>query len=165
METARLMLRRQTVEDAGFVLALMNDPEWIRYIGDRGVRTREEAQAYIQEGAVKMYDHQGFGLYLVESKEDRKPVGLCGLIKRDFLDDVDLGFALAREYRGRGYAREAAAATVAYGWEVVGLRRIVAIVSPDNADSLRLLEGLGFSFERVIDYPGGDKVHLLALAM
>ena len=104
-----------------------------------------------------MYDRHGFGLYLVALKKDRTPVGICGLVKRDALDDVDLGFALAREYRGRGYAREAAAATVAYGRDALELRRIVAIVSPDNMDSVRLLEGLGFSFERAIDYPDGDR--------
>lgn len=163
-ETARLVLRQQTAEDAGFILALMNDPEWLRYIGDRGVRTLEQARAYIQAGALEMYDRHGFGLYLVELKEDSTPVGLCGLIKRDFLDDVDLGFALARGYRSRGYAREAAAATVAYARDVVGLRRVAAIVSPDNAESVRLLEGLGFSFERALDYPNGGTVHLLALA-
>lgn len=157
------MLRLQTEEDAGFILALMNDPEWIRHIGDRGVRTLEEARAYIQAGAVKMYDRHGFGLYLVALKGGGAPVGICGLVKRDFLDDVDLGFALAREYRGKGYAREAAAATVVYAQDVLGLRRVAAIVSPDNAASLRLLEGLGFSFERTLDYPNGSKVHLLVL--
>jgi RimJ/RimL family protein N-acetyltransferase len=165
IETERLVLRQQTLEDAAFILALMNDPEWLRYIGDRGVRTHEEARAYIQEGALKMYDRHGFGLYLMELKGDRTPVGICGLIKRDSLDDVDLGFALACVYRGKGYAREAAAATVAYARDIVGLRRVVAIVSPDNTDSLRLLDGLGFSFERLIDYPTGDRVNLLALAL
>ncbi len=164
METERLVLRQQTLEDAGFILSLMNDPEWLRYIGDRNIRTREVARVYIQEGAVKMYNQHGFGLYLVELRGSRTPVGMCGLIKREFLDDVDLGFALVREYRHKGYAQEAAAATVAYGRDTLGLRRIAAIVSPDNADSIRLLEVLGFSFERVIDYPGGDKVQLLALA-
>ncbi len=163
IETPRLVLRRQTAEDAGFILNLMNDPEWIRHIGDRGVRTHEEARAYIQAGAVKMYDRHGFGLYIVELKGEHTPVGICGLVKRDALDDVDLGFALARKYRGKGYAREAAAATVVYARDVLGLGRIAAIVSPDNAASLRLLEGLGFSFERTLDYPDGSKVHLLAL--
>ncbi len=164
METERLVLRQQTSEDAGFILSLMNDPEWLRYIGDRNIRTLEVARAHIQEGAVKMYNQHGFGLYLVELRGSHTPVGMCGLIKREFLDDVDLGFALAREYRRKGYAQEAAAATVAYGRDTLGLRRIAAIVSPDNAASIRLLEVLGFSFERVIDYPGGDKVQLLALA-
>lgn len=164
IETERLVLRRQTLDDAGFILALVNDPAWLRYIGDRGVRTHEQARVYIQEGAHKMYDQHGFGLYLMERKGDHTPVGICGLVKRDTLDDVDLGFALAGAYRGKGYAREAAAATVAYAREDLGLHRIVAIVSPDNTASLRLLEGLGFSFERTIDHPTGAKVRLLALA-
>ena len=165
IETKRLVLRRQTTKDAEFILALMNDPEWIRNIGDRGVHTTEEARAYIRDGAVDMYNKHGFGLYLVELKEDRTPIGICGLVKRDSMDDVDLGFALAPDYRGKGYAREAASATVDYSRAKVGLNRLVAIVSPNNANSKRLLENLGFSFERAIDYPNGDKVHLFALAL
>ena len=163
VETERLVLRQQTLKDAGFILALMNDPAWLRHIGDRGVRTHEQAHAYIQENALEMYHRNGFWLYLIERKGDRTPLGVCGLIKRDFLDDVDLGFALAGAYRGKGYAQEAAA-TVAYAREKLGLHRIVATVSPDNTASLRLLEGLGFSFECLIDYPTGGKMHLLALA-
>lgn len=165
IRTARLVLRRQTVEDAAFILELMNDPKWLRYIGDRGVRTHAEARAYIRAGALEMYDRHGFGLYLMVLKGDGTPVGICGLVKRDFLDDVDLGFALESSYRGRGYAREAAAATVAYARDALGLRRVVAIVSPANAASTRLLGELGFSFERAINYPNGDKVNLLALAL
>lgn len=163
IDTDRLALRRQTVDDAPFVLALMNDPDWLRYIGDRGVRTLADARTYILDGAVAMYDRYGFGLYLVERKEGRVPVGLCGLLRRPSFDDADLGFALAREHRGRGYAREAAAATVAYGRDVIGLDRIAAIVSPDNAASIQLLEGLGFAFERPFTYPHGDAVQLFAL--
>lgn len=164
IETDRLVLRRQTVDDAPFVLALMNDPDWLRYIGDRGVRTLADARAYILDGAVAMYDLHGFGLYLVERKEDRVPIGLCGLLQRPFLDDVDLGFALAREHRGQGFAGEAAAATVAYSRDALGLDRIAALVSPDNAASIRLLEGLGFTFDRTHEYAEGDVVQLFALA-
>lgn len=165
IQTDRLVLRRQTTKDAEFILNLMNDPEWIRYIGDRGVQTHEEACDYIQTGAIAMYHEHGFGLYLTELKEDRIPIGICGLVKRDSLDDVDLGFAIAREFRGKGYAQEAAATTVEYSRDVVGLDRIVAIVSPENTKSVRVLEKIGFLFEQVIDDPNGDNVHLFALAL
>lgn len=128
------------------------------------VEALEQAHAYIQAGALKIYERHGFGLYLMELKGERTPIGICGLVKRDTLDDVDLGFALAHKHRGKGYAREAAAATVACARDTLGLRRVVAIVAPDNANSVRLLGGLGFSFEREMDYPDGSKVHLLALA-
>ena len=164
IETERLVLRQQTLGDAAFILALMNDPAWLRYIGDRGVRTPEQARAYIQAGALRMYELHGFGFYLMELKGVRTPIGICGLVKRDTLDDVDLGFALTYEHRGKGYAWEAAAATIAYARDTLGLRRVVAIVAPDNADSVRLLEGLGFLFEREMDNPDGSKVRLLALA-
>ncbi|MEP0545656.1 MAG: GNAT family N-acetyltransferase [Rhodothermales bacterium] len=163
IETERLVLRHQTEDDAPFVLGLMNDPDWLRHIGDRGVRTVADARAYIRDGAVAMYAQHGIGLYLVEAKRRRVPVGVCGLLRRATFDDVDLGFALAPEHRGRGYAREAAAATVAYGRDVLGLDRIAAIVSPGNAASVRLLEGLGFAFERPFTYPDGDAVQLFAL--
>lgn len=163
LETERLVLRRQTAEDAEFILGLMNDPDWIRYIGDRGVHTLDEAQAYIMDGAVAMYSKQGFGLYLIELKEGRTPIGICGLIKRDTLDDVDIGFALAPEFRGKGYAKEAAGATVAYGRDKIGLKRIIAIVSPDNASSIRLLEKLGFYFEETINESGTNEVLLYGL--
>ena len=124
----------------------------------------EEARTYILNGPVEMYARLGFGLYLVELKEDGRPLGICGLIKRDFLDDVDVGFAFLPQYWGQGYAYEAASAVLAYGWEVVGLKRIVAITTSDNHRSARLLEKLGLRFERMIGYPGEDQdVRLFAV--
>lgn len=167
-ETERLVLRCQRADDAPFVLRLMNDPDWLRYIGDRGVRTLADARAYIRDGAEASYARHGYGLYLAETREGRVPVGLCGLLRRDFLAEPDLGYALAAEHRGRGYAREAAAATVEHARGALGLARLSAIVSPDNAASIRLLEGLGFAFERAFAYPGAearDTVHLYARAL
>lgn len=155
IETPRLVLREQTPDDAAFVLALVNDPDWLRYIGDRGVRTLDDARAYIDR-AVEAYRRLGFGLWLVELRDGGVPVGLCGLIRRDALEDVDVGFAFLPAYRGRGYASEAAAAVLDYGWRVVGLRRVVAIVSPDNAASVRVLERLGFSFDRTVRLSDDD---------
>lgn len=150
IETDRLILRHLTTEDAAFILALVNDPSWLRFIGDNGVRTLEDASNYIVNGPMAMYDRMGFGLYLTELKDDHTPIGLCGLIKRDTLEDVDIGFAFLPQFRSQGYAYEAASAVVAYGRQVLGLQRIVAITSLDNQRSARLLEKLGLRFERLI---------------
>ncbi|HEX6572171.1 MAG TPA: GNAT family N-acetyltransferase [Steroidobacteraceae bacterium] len=152
LETARLRLRHVGDDDAPFILALLNDPGWLRYIGDRGVRTLEDARKYIAQGPRKMYAEHGFGLFLVERKDDGASLGLCGLIRRDTLPDVDIGFALAEEFRGHGYAHEAAAATLRYAREVHKLGRVVAIAMPENTASTRLLERLGLQFERTITF-------------
>lgn len=150
IETERLGLRRVTTEDAAFILQLLNDPAWLRFIGDRGVRTFEAAREYISNNLAPMYERQGFGLYLTELKSEGVPVGICGLIKRDSLEDVDIGFAFLPQFRGMGYGYESAAAVLEYGRKAFGLRRIVAITSPDNHGSARLLEKLGFTFERMV---------------
>jgi RimJ/RimL family protein N-acetyltransferase len=147
LETDRLILRRLSDGDAEFILRLVNEPSWLRYIGNRGVRNLEDARAYILKGPVEMYSRLGFGLYLVELKAEGVPVGICGLIKRDSLEDVDIGFAFLPEYWGRGYAFEAASAVMEYGRDALGLKRIVAITSADNESSARLLEKLGFQFD------------------
>lgn len=149
-ETERLTLRRLTVDDAEFVFALLNEPSWLRFIGDKGVRTLEDARAYIENGPMVMYERLGFGLYVTERRKDGVPMGMCGLIKRDGLDDVDIGFAFLPAYWGRGYAFEAAAAVMDYGRNVIGLTRIVAITAPDNESSARLLEKLGLRFDRMV---------------
>ena len=143
IETDRLILRRLNAEDAPFILELLNDPGWLRFIGDKGVKTLDDARSYIRNGPADMYARLGHGLYLASLKDGGAPIGLCGLIKRDGLDDVDIGFAFLPQYRGRGYAFEAAAATLAYGRNTLGLKRIVAIAAPDNEASARLLEQIG----------------------
>lgn len=163
MNTARLRLRRLTQEDAPFVLQLVNEPSWLRYIGDRGVRTLDDAQVYLAKGPLEMYQRLGFGLLLVELAEDGTPLGLCGLIKRDTLPDVDLGFAFLPGHWGKGYAREAAAAVLADGASSFGLQRVVAITSLDNQRSIQLLEKIGFRFERVIGGPEGSQLRLFAV--
>ena len=152
IETARLRLREVGLDDAPFILELLNDPAWLRYIGDRGVRTLEDARRYVEEGPLRMYADHGFGLYLVERRTDGAALGLCGLIRRDTLPDVDIGFALAAQFRGEGYAYEAAAATLRHARRPLGLERVVAIASPLNAASSRLLERLGLRFERTIEF-------------
>ncbi|HEY4590298.1 MAG TPA: GNAT family N-acetyltransferase [Thermoanaerobaculia bacterium] len=150
LETDRLVLRRMSVDDADFMLGLLNDPSWLRFIGDRGVRTREEARAYILKGPIDMYERLGFGIYLTALKEGGVPIGICGLVKRDFLADVDIGFALLPGFWGQGYAYEAASAVMEHGKGALGLKRIVAITNPENQSSIRLLEKLGLKFDRMI---------------
>lgn len=150
LETDRLILRRLTAAAAEFMFELVNDPSWLRYIGDRGVRNLDDARNYILDGPVAMYDRLGFGLYLVELRDTGAPIGICGVLKRDSLDDVDIGFAFLPRYWGNGYAFESAAAVKAYANEVLGLRRLVAITSPDNDASIRVLERIGFRFEKMI---------------
>lgn len=164
LETERLVLRRLTVDDAAFVLRLLNEPSWLRFIGDRGVRTLEDARRYILEGPVDMYERLGFGIYATTLKEDDKaPIGICGLVKRAGLDDVDIGFALLPEHWGKGYASEAAAAVMDYAKGVVGLKRVVAITSLDNETSARLLGKIGLRFERIIRLTeGGEELRLFA---
>jgi RimJ/RimL family protein N-acetyltransferase len=154
IETARLALRQLTTDDAAFILELVNDPAWIAFIGDRGVHNLDDAGAYISTGPMAMYTALGFGLYLVELKATGAPIGMCGLIKRDFLEDVDIGFAFLARYRGHGYAFEAATATMAYAADALGHERVVAIVAQENHRSAKLLEKLGFHFERMMQYPG-----------
>jgi len=163
MVTERLVLRTLVLEDAAFILELVNDPDWLKYIGDRGVRTLDDARGYIQKGPMEMYARLGYGLFRVELKSDGTPIGLCGLVKRDSLPEVDLGFAFLARHRGQGYAQEAAAATLAHARNAYGLQRILAIVSPGNGRSIRLLQKLGFSFERSLLLAGGtDEVRLYA---
>jgi RimJ/RimL family protein N-acetyltransferase len=154
IETRRLVLRRLTVEDAPFILRLLNEPSFLQHIGDRGVHTLEDAKRYILAGPMASYDKFGFGLFLVELKGCGTPIGICGLLKRDVLDDVDVGFAFVPEHWLKGYAFESATATLEYGRRTHGLQRVVAIVSPGNAASIGLLGKLGFEFERMVQMPG-----------
>jgi len=157
LETDRLILRLLVADDAPFILELVNDADWLRYIGDKGVRNLDDARAYIQNGPMAMYARVGFGLFRVELKAGGTPIGMCGLIKRDTLPDVDIGFAFLPQFRAHGYGREAARATLDYGRDIVGLKRIIAITSPDNDASGRLLEAVGLRFERSFDISAEDR--------
>ncbi len=157
LETRRLALRLIEVGDAAFILQLLNEPSFLRFIGDRGVRTLDDARAYIEQGPIASYRRHGLGLWLAQRRDDGTPIGMCGLLKRDNLDDIDIGFAYLPAYWGQGYAYEAAAAVMDHGRRVLGLPRIVAIVSPDNAGSIRLLERIGLVFERRIELNGDGR--------
>jgi RimJ/RimL family protein N-acetyltransferase len=149
LETPRLRLRELTADDADFVVEQLNDPDFIRNVADRGVRTAEAARKYITDGPVASYRRHGFGLWLVERKPEGTPIGICGLIKRDAQDDVDLGYAFLPPYRSKGFAFEAATAAMSHA-RAIQLARVVAIVAPGNAASIRLLEKLGFRRERSV---------------
>jgi len=155
--TARLSLREIAPADAAFVLELMNDPSFIEFIGDRGVRTIADAQRYIENGPWTQYHVHGFGLWLVELRGSATPIGICGLLKRDALPAPDIGFAFAAAYRSQGYAFEAASAVKALARDQFHASSLLAIVSPSNARSIRLLERLGFAFDRMMTMSEGAR--------
>ncbi|WP_242241892.1 GNAT family N-acetyltransferase [Bacillus cereus group sp. BfR-BA-01309] len=156
LETERLILRWFDIKDAPFILELVNDPAWIQFIGDKRIKNLDDAKKYILNGPVDMYNKMGFGLYLVERKEDLTPLGMCGLIKRDSLEDVDIGFAFLERFRSKGYGFESASAVIDYGVQNLGMKRIVAITTIDNINSGKLLEKVGLQFEKIISDSGED---------
>ena len=157
LETERLRLRWLTADDAAFMFELVNDPTWIKYIGKRNVETVDAARVYITDKYVADYQGHGFGLNMVELKDSGTPVGICGLIKREGLEDVDVGFAFLPRHAGFGYATEAAAAVLEHGRRVLGISRIVAITVPYNVRSIRVLEKVGLRFEKIIRISGDDE--------
>jgi len=157
LETERLSLRRFTVDDAGFILTLLNEPAFLRYIGDKKVRNLDDARQYILNGPIASYERHGFGLNCVELRESHTPIGMCGLLKRDELPDPDIGFALLPDYRNQGLAFEAAEAVLK---DAHHLPRILAITSLDNEASINLLERLGFRFEKIVTSPNGEQLRL-----
>lgn len=165
LKTERLLIREFTEEDAPFVLGLVNEPSWLRFIGDRDVHTIAEARTYLQTGALASYKQHGFGLYLVALKENLLPIGMCGFIKRPSLPDVDIGFAFLPQFTGQGYGFEAATAVLHYGQTTLGFKRILAITAVDNIRSINLLQKLGFHYEKLVQLSeDGEAIKLFALA-
>jgi ribosomal-protein-alanine N-acetyltransferase len=150
LQTARLTLRRLDFDDAPFIVRLLNEPSFIENIGDRNVRSIEDAHRYLRDGPIAMYEKYGFGLWLVERNSDGAAVGMCGLLRRDNLPDVDIGYAFLPEHWGCGYAFETAEATMRHAAEKFGLERVIGVVSPGNVASIRLLEKLGMRYERML---------------
>lgn len=164
IETERLSIRRLNEDDAPFILELVNEPAFIKNIADRGVRNLDDARQYIANGPLAMYERYGFGLFAVELKESGVPIGMCGLLKRDSLEDVDLGYAIFERYWGKGYASEAARSVIDYGRKAFGLKRILAITAQDNDGSINVLKKMCFQFEKLITMPGDDEeINLFAL--
>lgn len=166
IETERLRLSRLTLDDADLMLAIWNDPAFIRYVGDRRIRTVDEARAALEEGAFRLYAEHGVGPYRVSLKSNGTAVGICGLFRRDGLEDTDIGFSTLPQYCGRGYGFEAARAVVEHARVDAGLTRLTALVSPENVASMRLIEKLGMLFEKMIRIPGeAADVRLYAMAL
>jgi RimJ/RimL family protein N-acetyltransferase len=157
LETPRLVLRELEAEDAPFMLALLNEPSYILNIADRGVRDLEGARRYLEQRWRASYAQHGFGLWLVVERETGASTGLCGLVRRDGLDDADIGYAFLPAFWGRGYAIEAAQGVLTHARDALGFTRLVAIAVPENRPSIRVLEKLGMRFERLIRLPGEDK--------
>ena len=155
LETERLTLRQFTADDAPFILELVNEPSFIQNIGDRGVRSLADAVKYIETGPIASYARNGFGLYLVQLKESGESIGMCGLIKRETLDDVDIGYAFLPKFWLKGYAVESALAVKEQARNL-GLKRLVAITDPANAGSIRVLEKIGLTFEKMIRLSADD---------
>ena len=162
LTTERLDLRRLVAEDAGFILELFNQPAFLENIGDRGLRTLEDAQRYILDGPVKSYSENGFGIYLVELRGSGTPIGISGLVKRDYLEDFDIGFAFHSDFWAQGYATEAARVSLEDGLQTHRLARILAIAAVHNLGSQRVLEKIGLRFERMIRIPNGEELQLFA---
>lgn len=160
--TERLRLREFSLSDAEFILELVNTPSWIQYIGDRKIRTPGLAEAYIEENLQKSYAKNGFGLWLMELKETKEPIGMCGLVNRKSLDHVDIGFALLPAYERKGYTFEAAKATLAYAKDTLKIEKIVAITTATNAASIGLLNKIGLHFEKELELKENDTVLLFS---
>jgi RimJ/RimL family protein N-acetyltransferase len=157
LETERLAIRPLATTDRNFILELLNTPSWLQFIGDRKVRTPEDAENYLVNGPLKSYKEYGFGPWLVSSLEnDGIPIGICGFFKRDFLPAPDLGFAFLPEFEGRGYAAEAVTVILAYAERDLSLKNVVAFTEINNARSIRLLERSGFQFKEMIRPPKED---------
>jgi ribosomal-protein-alanine N-acetyltransferase len=155
IETERLLLRPLGIQDADFIIDLLNDPSFIKNIGDRNVHSVEDAHGYILKGPVTSYEKNGFGLCLVTLKETGESIGMCGLIKREALEDVDIGYAFLPKFWLKGYAVEAARAAKEQA-RSLGLKRLVAITDPANQGSIRVLEKLGFKFEKMVQLSADD---------
>ena len=157
LATDRLLINKITIDDAGFILELMNDKDWIKNIGDKGVRTIEDAQAYIENRFLTTYHESNCGFYSLNLKNNHQFIGIAGLVDREGIDHIDIGYGILPQFRGNGYAFEATKAIYDYGYQELKLEKIVAIVNPDNLPSIKLLSKLGLEFEKMIRLPDEDK--------
>jgi len=157
LKTERLVLRKLTFEDSPFIVQLLNSPGWLEFIGDRGVRTEEDAKVYLQDGPMLSYEKNGFGLYLVGLLETSEPIGICGILKRDNLEHPDLGFAFLPEFTKKGYAQEVANATIWFAKEKLNIKTLFAITLPHNSSSIKLLEKVGMKYEGLVKSTNGKE--------
>jgi len=161
LKTKRLQLRRMTLDDADFIIKLLNSPKWIRFIGKRAVETLDQAREYLLKRVLPNYDSLGFGFYIIEKKSDLSRVGNCGLTLRTGMEHADIGYSLLPQYEGKGYAFEAAEAILKYGFEIHMLEHIEAIVTHDNEASIHLLKKLGMKYKSKIMLPDDDEELML----
>ena len=163
LDTERLRLREFTINDSKFIIELVNSPGWLEFIGDRNIKTEEQAKTYLENGPIKSYKENGFGLSMVETKSDKTPIGMCGIIKRGNLENPDIGFAFLPEFTGKGFAFEIANATMMFAKDFLKLPVILAITVPENIKSIKLLEKLGLKFSKTIKLQnGGEEVMLFS---
>ncbi|WP_046744773.1 GNAT family N-acetyltransferase [Kordia zhangzhouensis] len=162
LETKRLLLREFTVNDAEFILELVNTPLWLEFIGDKNIRNKENAIDYIENRLQKSYINNGYGLWLMQLKVDATPIGMCGLLNRESLEDIDIGFALLPEHERKGYTYEAAKATLTYAEKVLQIPKVVAITNTNNIASIRLLNKLGLQFDQELLLSEDDPVLLFS---
>lgn len=162
LETKRLTLRQFEVEDAAFIFELVNTPDWLTYIGDKHIRSVDDAKTYLLNGPLKSYQENGWGLWMIELKESQACIGMCGLLKRNTLDDIDIGFAILPAYFRMGYGFEMASATLNYATQKLKIERIVAIVSTSNVPSTKLLNKIGLQYEKTLNLPGDNQVLLFS---
>ncbi|WP_281987544.1 GNAT family N-acetyltransferase [Aquimarina aggregata] len=158
LTTSRLSLREFDINDASFILELLNSPNWLRFIGDKGVKTIEDATNYLKNGPIQSYLNNGFGLWLVELKGTNTPIGMCGLVNREILDNIDIGFAMLPNYMGLGYGFEIAYATLHYAKSNLKIPKIIAITDTNNIASIKLLTKIGLRFDKTLNLPEGDSV-------
>lgn len=161
LTTERLLLERVVATDTNFIYRLLNSPSWLQFIGDRGIHSEADALGYIQQNLIAAYDRCGYGLFKMTRREDGLPLGLCGFIKRDYLEHADLGFAILPAFAGQGYTYEAASALLAFGRAQWGLSPVLAITMPENMNSRNLLHKLGFAQSGTVQPSGTEKPLLL----
>ncbi len=157
-KTERLVLREASIDDSEFILKLVNEPAWHEFISSHSIDSIEKASEYVEQKMIAMYQRFGFGLWVVEKIDDAIPIGICGLLKRDSLPYIDLGFALLSKYWGKGFAFEASMSSLMYARNKLGMQKVVAILNPSNTRSVSLLEKMGFLYESKFSHPGSDEV-------
>ena len=162
LETERLSLREFTLQDTAFIIALVNTPSWLEFIGERNVKTTQDAQRFITENLMKSYTTHGYGLWLVALKDTQVPIGMCGLVNRDTLEDIDIGFALLPEYASKGYGFEMAVATLKHAKHTLGIHKVIAITDPKNVASIALLHKIGLQYEKTMQLSDYDTVSLFS---
>ena len=162
LETKRLILREFHFSDAPFILTLVNTPSWLKFIGDKNVHSLQDAEKYLDNGPMTSYKENGFGLWAVLLKEDQNPIGMCGLVNRDSLEDIDIGYALLAEFSGKGYAYEIASATIHYANTVLGIKKVVAITDANNVSSIKLLNKIGLQYEKTVNLAINDSALLFS---